>query len=263
MDELTKIEAPKPPVPTKWNFKTADKNFDKYIRDWRRLSINVVSELWVFYQKLAFKTGSSESVPDGTLPTWRDWLEAKGIGKETPLRHFKALGWMKAAPHVSHNTGENEWYTPPKFIKAAREVMGGIDTDPASSKVANKTIRADTYYDVKDDGLEQEWGKTVWINPPYSQPEISQFCETLLQKLATGEVEKACALVNNATETSFGQQLLKCCDAVCFPSGRIKFLDIQGNEGAPLQGQMIVYFGCLADKFCAEFEQFGVCLHAR
>ncbi len=163
--------------------------------------------------------------------------------------------------HVSHNSGENEWYTPPEFVEAAREVMGGIDTDPASSKVANKTVKADTFYDTKDDGLEQEWGERVWINPPYSQPQISQFCDTLIEKLGTGEVQEACALVNNATETSFGQTLLQACNAVCFPSGRIKFLDTEGNaKGAPLQGQMVVYFGEDAEKFCSEFAGFGVCL---
>ncbi len=163
--------------------------------------------------------------------------------------------------HVSHNSGENEWYTPLKFIEAAREVMGGIDTDPASSKVANKTVKADKFYTEKDDGLEQEWGQRVWINPPYSQPQISQFCDALIEKIGTGEVQEACALVNNATETSFGQILLQACNAVCFPSGRIKFLDTQGNaKGAPLQGQMVVYFGSDVDKFCSEFAGFGVCL---
>ena len=91
--------------------------------------------------------------------------------------------------------------------------------------------------------------------------QISQFCDTLIEKLGTGEVQEACALVNNATETSFGQTLLQACNAVCFPSGRIKFLDTEGNaKGAPLQGQMVVYFGEDADKFCSEFAGFGVCL---
>ena len=164
--------------------------------------------------------------------------------------------------HVSHNAGENEWYTPPAIIEAASNVMGKIDVDPASSEIANKTVGADTYYDGEKNGLEQSWHGRVWLNPPYSQPYISQFCDVLAKKLTSGEVSEACVLVNNATETTFGQKLLGICAAVCFPSGRIKFLDLQGDaKGAPLQGQMIVYFGEQKEVFVEEFSQFGVCLY--
>ena len=213
---------------------------------------------WIPWVEDNLPFGRSESANYMRVYSRQDELNVQ------PVAHLKdavkALCTPKTA-HVSHNSGENEWYTPPRFIEAAREVMGGIDTDPASSKIANETVRADTFYAEKDDGLEQEWGKKVWINPPYSQPAISQFCDALVEKLDTGEVQEACALVNNATETAFGQKLLQICSAVCFPSGRIKFLDVQGDaKGTPLQGQMVIYFGDDADKFCSEFAGFGACL---
>ena len=162
--------------------------------------------------------------------------------------------------HISNNSGENEWYTPPSLIESATNVMGNIDVDPASSEIANKTVGADVYYDGEKNGLEQIWKGRVWLNPPYSQPHISQFCKALEEKLSSGEVSEACVLVNNATETAFGQKLLGMCSAVCFPSGRIKFLDAKGVEGAPLQGQMVAYFGEHSDVFMKEFSKFGVCL---
>ncbi len=263
MDDMLELSAKKPAIPTNWDFTKADKEFDGHIHDWRRLTTDVVAELWIFYNKLSSPGKRTDLSPNGDgLPSWKDWLKEKGIGENTPLRHFKALGWAETTTHVSHNSGNNEWYTPSKFVEAAKEVMGDIKTDPASSPIANKTIQAETFYTEEDDGLAQEWGDTVWINPPYSQPAISQFCDALVSKLESGEVKEACALVNNATETVFGQKLLSICCAVCFPSGRIKFLDKQGDaKGAPLQGQMILYFGKSRDKFMREFAEFGVCLH--
>lgn len=163
------------------------------------------------------------------------------------------------ATHVGHNSGENEWYTPPEFIEAARAVMGSIDLDPASCEVANKTVKAKQFYSAIDDGLAQKWHGNVWMNPPYAQPLIAQFSSAVAEKYKAGEVDQAVVLVNNATETEWFQTMLAEASAVCFPKSRIRFLDKVGNPiGAPLQGQAILYLGPNVDAFVMVFAKFGV-----
>jgi hypothetical protein len=161
-------------------------------------------------------------------------------------------------PHVSQNSGENEWYTPPQFIAAARACMGSIDVDPASCEAANQTVKADTFYSAEQDGLKQKWSGNVWLNPPYSQPLVAQFTEALCAKYKSGEVTQACVLVNNATETAWFQTLAGFASAICFPSGRTKFIHRDGQTtGAPLQGQAVLYLGVNKGAFAVSFNDFG------
>lgn len=180
--------------------------------------------------------------------------------KEQERELYSATMYKMASgkPHVSNNSGENEWYTPAKFIESARLVMGSIDVDPASSVVANKTVKAKIFYTEKENGLERKWSGNVWLNPPYSQPEISEFCSAVKLKVESKEIKQAIVLVNNATETAWFRNLVDVGAAICFPSGRIKFIDKYGNpSGAPLQGQALIYIGDSKKTFCSEFKKYG------
>jgi len=170
------------------------------------------------------------------------------------LKVRQALQNQSGGPHVTNNSGENEWYTPAVYLDAARHVMGGIDLDPASCALANETVGAAEYFTKEDSGLSHRWDGTVWLNPPYAQPLIGQFVDKL--RLELPNIDAAITLTNNATETAWGETLLAECDAVCFPAGRIKFVDKTGvQSGAPLQGQMLCYFGPDRDRFkkCFQF----------
>jgi phage N-6-adenine-methyltransferase len=158
--------------------------------------------------------------------------------------------------HVSNNSGENEWYTPLIYIDSARKVMKTIDLDPASSETANKNVKAKNYNTEKINGLDMDWTGNVWLNPPYSQPLIKQFSEKLLKELS--HISQAIVLVNNATETNWLQPLIEKCAAACFVKGRIRFVDKNGKAGtAPLQGQVILYFGNRTVSFRTEFSKHG------
>jgi ParB family chromosome partitioning protein len=163
-----------------------------------------------------------------------------------------------------YNSGNFEWYTPSEYIEATREVMGSIDIDPASTALANETVKAKTFYTKETDGLTKEWKGNVWMNPPYKHALIVQFISVLLAKLKSEETKQAIVLVNNATETKWFQALLEICNAICLPKKRIRFIDPSGrrNDG-PLQGQAVLYFGARVVEFRRIFATFGPILCKR
>lgn len=168
--------------------------------------------------------------------------------------------------HVSQNSVENEWYTPPEYIEAARSSMGGIDLDPATSEKAQETVKAKKFFTADDDGLSKPWKGKVWLNPPYAKDLIGKFCDKLVKSIDGGKITTAILLVNNATDTAWFHRVAGKASSVCFVKGRISFLDSNGEpKNKPLQGQMAMYFGSDPVSFSREFSKFGECFygHAR
>lgn len=258
---------------------TAVIEYAKRVKDWPLLEqavemkVEEQQELVEFWDEKVRPPGQGRNIPDREFYSVEDLerltqFTAPQISKlkkklKDPAAYKAKLygkAWAEAfggvKPHVSNNSGENEWYTPPDIIAAAREVMGGIDLDPASCELANSCVQATKYFTAQTNGLTQKWEGRVWLNPPYAQPLMSQFSAAVVEK--RGQYEAACVLVNNATDTDWLQIMLGECDAACFLRGRVKFIDKDGDpSGAPLQGQVVLYFGDDSSKFADVFCGFG------
>src|SRR5215813_2992393 len=85
-------------------------------------------------------------------------------------------------------TGDTEWYTPPDILEAAREVLGTIDLDPASSAAqqALSPVKAANYFTIKNSGLDRPWFGRVWLNPPYARGWIDRFVAKIVQSYRDG-----------------------------------------------------------------------------
>ncbi len=249
-----------------WEYETSVKRVKPLVLNWGHLSIEMLGELHDARSKLSQQSETRERESTGTFVSvehsWDGYCTDVGLKKRTANRWLtmydperrKLLDAPEA--HVSHNSGDNEWYTPEFIIGKARAVMGSIDLDPASTKKANEIVQASLIYTEDDDGLEQTWAGNVWMNPPYAKEWINKFCEKLCAEFIEGDVTQAIVLVNNGTETKWGQAIQIAASAFCLPAGRIQFWH-PSKEAQPLQGQMILYLGVQKQRFVAEFEALG------
>lgn len=156
---------------------------------------------------------------------------------------------------VQHSTETDEWYTPHKYLDAARHVLGGIDLDPASSVTANQRVQAERFYTQNEDGLARSWrARTIWNNPPYS--DNAKWVPRWHQASVSGEAEAGIILVFANTDTAWFQCLWH--HWLCFTDHRIRHERPDGSSGdSPPKGSVFAYFGPNPQAFRARFAQFG------
>jgi phage N-6-adenine-methyltransferase len=160
-------------------------------------------------------------------------------------------------------TGENEWYTPDEHIALARNALGEIDLDPASSEVAQRVVQAGQFFTLADDGLSQEWAGRVFLNPPYAQPAIADFADKMVAEWKSGRIEAAIMLTHNYTDTAWFHAVASAATAICFTRGRVRFVSPDGDLAAPTQGQAFFYFGDDLPTFASVFSPIGFVVEVR
>lgn len=168
---------------------------------------------------------------------------------------------MNAAQQINQTSGECEYYTPALIIEAAREVMGGIDLDPASSVVANARVMAGDYYgncpEGFRDGLRLPWLGRVWMNHPFSREGNRLWIGKLVSEVHAGRVKECCCITYACTsEAWFTPLLLK---PQCYLVPRTNYLLPDGTvKRGVTKGSVVTYFGVNAARFTKVFRRLGV-----
>lgn len=198
--------------------------------------------------------------PHQQREVWTEVVRSNGDGKITGAK-VQAVADRVIRGNVSDdpNYDGDEWHTPLECIEAAREVMGGIDLDPATCLSAQEKVQAGEFFTKVDDGLTRPWFGRVWLNPPYSYPLIERFVDKLIAEYDAGNVTEAIVLTNNSSDTMWFRKLSTRFPA-CFTTGRLKFWHPSHDDFAARQGQTFFYLGpnWKGEIFASEFSQFGV-----
>lgn len=194
------------------------------------------------------------TIPEEKFTTWiNDKIESgEELTQAGALRLTK--GDMADVTRINAKSN-NDWFTPSKYIDAARLVMGSIDLDPASQKEANVIVQAGEYFTAEDDGLIHDWFGNVWLNPPYGGLS-KDFVSKLIDEYAKENIEQAILLVtSNATDTTWFTPLWH--HILCFTNHRINFYSPNNDGSSSTHGSVFVYFGGRYNRFAEVFSQFG------
>jgi ParB family transcriptional regulator, chromosome partitioning protein len=166
-------------------------------------------------------------------------------------------------PVVQPSTQNNEWYTPSKYVEAARLVMGAIDLDPASCEMANRTVKAERYYTREQNGLLQPWYGKMWCNPPFtagisSPMPMFTWGRRLVEEYHKENVQQGILLIMACIKQKWFHTLWNMEDyPICFSSKRIYFHRPNGALQELRESTCFAYLGPNEQKFIEVFSQFG------
>lgn len=200
------------------------------------------------------------------------------------------------SPAALHSVSSSSWFTPPEIIEAAREMMGGIDLDPASEPAAQAHVRAERA--LYAGALEADWttARKIWLNPP--SPPREWWSKLANVGLGVGGMQGT-YMAYSLEQLSQSQKwapLSMLQFSVCIPKARIRYLrtaadalavcelklKFYGGEPStilqkerdrlaalppdslvpgpsPSHASAIVGLGMGLDKFAAHFGKFGQC----
>lgn len=168
--------------------------------------------------------------------------------------------------NILHSSKSDSWMTPPEIVEKVQKVLGGIDLDPASSWKANKTVRANLFFDKEYDALRGgDWTNlpvSVFLNPPGgkigNKSKTLLFWEKLIEQYEKGKVKHAIFL-------AFGINALQVCQNtetpitdfyICIPRRRLSFVSTSEQIGNPTHANAIVYLPGLKQKTSTFYDHF-------
>ena len=163
---------------------------------------------------------------------------------------------MNSATLINQDSGKVEFDTPAYIVDAARAVMGGIDLDPASCSVANRTVKAADYFTKNDNGLSREWFGRVWMNHPFEKYKNHLWINKLVAEFRAGRIHQALCICYNSASEGWFRPLLEF--PQCFLHKRVNYLDFTGEiKQGVTKGSVVTCLGSHISAFHREFSKLG------
>jgi ParB family chromosome partitioning protein len=195
-----------------------------------------------------------------------------------------------ASKFINQDSQDTERYTCPKIMERVQRFFGTIHLDPASSKLANKTVKAERIITKKGDGLTKPWkAKNVWLNHPFQKgekackpkckkkkctdpstagyrghcitediPSNLDWMNKLVSEFESGNFSESLNITFVNSSETWCQLLLEK-GMQCFIAKRVEYSSPTGKRsGGVTKGSMITYLGSDTTRFKEVFGDIGV-----
>ena len=128
----------------------------------------------------------------------------------------------------------NEWETPQELYDELDKEFS-FTLDPCATK---ESAKCDKYYTEEDNGLIQDWGGVVFMNPPYGR-QINKCIEKAYKESLKGAT--VVCLIPARTDTRYWWDYIFPYAEIRFIKGRIKFKKDGISAPAPFPSAIVIF----------------------
>lgn len=119
----------------------------------------------------------------------------------------------------SHISGHDNWSTPSEVY------------DPLDAEFHFNDDPCPLWGEENEEGLDREWGSSVFMNPPYSRGQIPRWCRKAYEESLKGKT--VVGLLRGDTSTRWFHDWVLPYAELRFVKGRIKFSDHENSPPFP------------------------------
>lgn len=127
-----------------------------------------------------------------------------------------------------------EWSTPQDFFDKLNDEFN-FSLDPCATE---KNRKCEKYYTEEQDGLKQDWGETVFCNPPYGRT-VGEWVKKCHNEVVCGSCKEAVLLLPARTDTRWFHDYIYNKSEIRFVKGRLKFGG--QNQAAPFPSMIVIF----------------------
>ena len=136
---------------------------------------------------------------------------------------------------VMFSSKTTEWATPQDFYDKLDKEFN-FDLDPCSTEA---NAKCDNFFTEEDNGLEQDWEGSVFMNPPYGRT-IKQWVKKAYQESYKEGTTVVCLLPARTCTQWWHNYCMKARE-IRFVKGRLKFG--AGTNSAPFPSAVVIFDG--------------------